>query len=267
MFLYPIITFIFGAIVGSFLNVLTLRLPHEQSIGGRSHCNSCKRQLSGADLVPLFSYLFLRGKCRTCKTKISPRYFLIEFITGGLFATAFLIINPTSLIELTLLLRTWFILSVLIMVFVIDLEHMLILDNIVFPSTLIVLGTNLLIDFSIGTKIFSLSSLTGGGLLMAVLISGCFYLLWFISRGKWIGFGDVKFMLFLGLALAWTMALVSLFIAFVSGGVLGIILLASGKQKMQSKLPLGTFLSIGTGVTLLWGLPILDWYLSLIGLR
>jgi leader peptidase (prepilin peptidase)/N-methyltransferase len=265
MIIYSLIAFFFGSIVGSFLNVLILRLPREQSIGGRSHCNSCKRQLETIDLIPIFSYILLRGKCRTCKARISLRYFIIEFITGGLFVLSYFLIEPTNFSALTILFRTWFILAVLIVVFVIDLEHMLILDKIVFPASLIVLGINLLVDILSGIKIFSLSSLTGGGFLMSILISGSFYLLWFISRGRWIGFGDVKFMLFLGLALAWPKALVSLFIAFVSGGVLGIILLASGKQKMQSKLPLGTFLSVGMAVALLWGKPILHWYLGFLG--
>ncbi len=258
--------FYLGTIIGSFLNVLILRLPRENSILGRSECPSCHASLKSRDLIPLFSFLLLKGKCRSCSAKISSRYFLIELLTGALFTVAFSVIDPSTLIGYFETLRAWFILAVLVVVFVIDFEHFLILDKIIFPSTLALLGLNIVSDLLSSNSLLSLSSLTLSGLLAAALTAGAFYLLWLFSRGRWIGFGDVKLMSFLGLALAIPQIFVGLFIAFVSGGLLGVLLLATGQKKMQSKLPLGTFLSVGSALALLWGHGLLHWYLSLIGL-
>ncbi len=261
-----IISFLFGSMIGSFLNVLILRLPHQKSLGGRSHCPICKRTLTAFDLIPIFSYLALRGNCRGCGERISSRYVIIELVTGILFALAFFVISPVWSYEYFALLRVWFIIATLIVVFVVDLEHFLILDTVVYRALAVTLLSNIVLDVWRGTSLLSLSSLTLGGIVAALLPFGALFVLWYLSKGKWIGFGDVKFMLFLGAALTLPAIGVGLFVSFVLGGIIGIGLLVFGNKTMQSKLPLGTFLSVGTLVALLWGNALLSWYLGLIGI-
>lgn len=265
MSLALVISFIYGTLIGSFLNVLILRLPQGRSAGGRSECMTCKRQLTAWDLIPVISYFSLRGKCRGCSSPISPRYFIIELITGLLFALTLFILSPVSSFDYVVLLRVWFILAVLIVVFVIDLEHYLILDKVIYPAAIFILGLNIVLDILNGASFWTLSGYTIGGLLAALISFGFFFSLWFVSKGKWIGFGDVKFMILLGLALAWPNIWVGLFVSFILGGVIGTGLLLFGNKNMQSKLPLGTFLAVGTVVGLLWGDQLLTWYLGLIG--
>lgn len=260
-----LVLFILGAIVGSFLNVLILRLPQERKATGRSECVHCKHKLAPLDLIPVISYLSLRGKCRYCKKNISPRYIIIELVTATLFGIAAVLFPPVSAIPVLLLIRALFIICVLIVVFVIDFEEYLILDRVVFPASIAVLVLNLVIDIAAKTSLLSMYGLTLGGIVMAAVFFGLFYLPWRISEGKWIGFGDVKLMLFIGLSLAWPQTLVGLFLAFVIGGAFGSILLLLKKKSLQSKLPLGTFLAIGTALALLWGKPLLDWYWGWLG--
>jgi leader peptidase (prepilin peptidase) / N-methyltransferase len=264
MLIYALGAFIFGAIVGSFLNVLILRLPKDKTILGRSECSSCHHTLSALDLFPIFSYVLLRGQCRYCKAKISPRYAIIETVAAVLFALAVYAGDVSTAVGIILIVRQWFVMSILLIVFMIDFEHFLILDKVVFPSVVIILALNSIADVVSGSLGLDMRSLVVGGIGMAALFFSIFYALWYFSSGKWIGFGDVKFMLVLGLALAWPLTLVGLFLAFVVGGILGMVLIVLGKKSMQSKLPLGTFLSAGSVVALLWGMPLLSWYWSLI---
>lgn len=261
-----ILVFIFGSIIGSFLNVLILRLPNGKSIGGRSHCMHCKHELAWLDLVPIFSYLFLRGRCRYCGKRISPRYIIVETITGLLFVTAYLIFMPAaasaaSWIEL---IRAIFIVVVLILIFAIDLEHFLILDKVIFPAGLALLILNFMLDVFKGSTTFN--SFTVQGILSAAGLALFFGAIYFFSDGRWIGFGDVKFSLFLGLATPFPFILVNIFGAFFLGSVIGIILLASGIKKLKSEIPFGTFLALSTAATLFFGPQIIDWYLRLISL-
>lgn len=256
--------FVLGAIVGSFLNVLILRLPQGRKANGRSACPQCEHQLYALDLIPILSYLFLRGRCRYCRHKISPRYIIIELFTASLFALVATMFPLTNAVIAISLARALSIVSVLIVVFVVDFEEYLILDKVIFPAIGIILGFNILIDFLSQTSFLSMQSLTLGGLVMGAIFFGLFYLLWYISDGRWIGFGDVKFMWLIGLSLGWPQTLVGLFLAFIIGGAFGTFLLITGKKDMQSKLPLGTFLSIGVCLALLWGESLLAWYWSLV---
>src|SRR4051812_3628209 len=121
--------FYFGCIIGSFLNVVILRLPQEEQLGGRSHCVHCGHILSSYELVPLLSYVGLRGACRACHSTISPRYFIIETITGLLFLTAWLLSAPVGVADYLQLLASWVLLASMVVVFMIDFEHYLILDS------------------------------------------------------------------------------------------------------------------------------------------
>ena len=263
-----IFVFIFGAIIGSFLNVLILRLPREESVNGRSHCMHCRHPLAPKDLVPFFSYLFLGGKCAYCNKKISPRYFIIEGVTGLLFALVFykfdLFLVQSTALYLDFL-RAIFITSVLILVFMIDLEHFLILDKIIYPATIVLFLFSSVIDFVAQTSLYDSSALRG--LIAAFGLFAFFGTLYLISNGRWIGFGDVKFTFFLGLATPFPIILPNIFLSFMFGSVVGIFLIAFRKRHLASRVPFGVFLSTSTMVTLLWGQQIWQSYLNLIGWR
>ncbi len=267
--LFVFLAFVFGTAIGSFLNVVIWRLPREQSLGGRSQCPHCHQTLQPRDLVPILSYLALRRRCASCKQSISSRYMWIELLTGLLFAfSAYSFPAAISTgSEALALARLLFIIAVLIVVFVIDLEHYLILDVVVLPAALIILGLNIAVDLVHHHSLFSLSSLTGGGIVAAVLAAGFFYLIWRISKGLWMGFGDVKLNLVLGLALGLPGIAVGLFLSFIFGSLVGIGLIALGQKQLTSRVPFGTFLSAATVITLFYGPALAAWYGQLIGWR
>ncbi len=260
---------VFGAIIGSFLNVVIWRLPRGQSLGGRSKCPHCGSVLQPSQLVPVFSYVWQGRRCANCRQAISPRYLVVECVTGLLFAAAswYILAGGFDAFSWFELLRLLFIISILIAVFVIDLEHYLILDGIIFPAALVVLVLNITLDFVSHQSILSWASHTGGGVVAALLAGGFFYLLWRISQGRWMGFGDVKLNLLLGLALGLPGIAVGLFLAFMAGSFIGIGLIIAGTKKLKSRLPFGTFLSFGALLALFYGPALAAWYARLIGWR
>lgn len=264
LFVYLFI-FYFGAIAGSFLNVVILRLPQGASLSGRSRCVHCGRKLKPVELFPLFSFLILKGKCKNCRMAISWRYFTIELITGLMFLAVFLWQNPVDQIGYLFFLKSLVLIAVLIAVFVIDLEHYLILDEVLLAGGIIALGFNLILDLISKHKIYSLDSLALSGLLAALGFSCFFFSLWYVSKGKWMGFGDVKFMFFLGLALGWPDVLVCFILAFLLGTVFSLPLLILGKKTLSSKLPFGTFLSVAAALALFFGDKLFVWYLAVLG--
>jgi leader peptidase (prepilin peptidase) / N-methyltransferase len=260
-----ILVFIFGSCIGSFLNVVILRLPKEESLSGRSHCVHCGHTLSAADLLPVLSFAFLLGKCRYCRKPISPRYFIIEIITGLLFVLNWYLINPQNSLGYFLVAANAFIIGVLISVFVIDLEHYLILDRIIFPASAIMALANIAFDLLSGQSPLVLHSHFILGILAALAAALPFFAVWFFSKGAWMGFGDVKLMLFLGLALQWPNIFVAVFLSVVLGGILSAILLALKAKTLKSRLPFGTFLALGSLVAMFYGEHLLRWYLGLLG--
>lgn len=246
--------FLFGLCIGSFLNCVIYRLEEKQSFSkGRSYCPSCKHQLSWKDLIPILSYVFLLGHCRYCKKKISIQYPLVELATGILFILAF---NADHIVQ-----SIYFLLSIsfLIIIFVSDLKHYIIPDKVILPAILISLAYN---TFSLVTGDFTWSyfvRLFWAGFLPALF----FFSLFFFSRGKWIGFGDVKLALFMGFLLGPNRIIAALFLAFLAGSVIGMGLIIFGKKKMKSEVPFGPFLVSGTLVSLFWGIDIINWYLNI----
>lgn len=257
--------FIFGLLIGSFLNVVILRLPAGENLTGRSRCPRCGRILKAWELVPLVSYLILRGRCSACKAKISPRYFIIEFACASLFLIAGHLAYPASGADFAALLRHWTIIAVLLAVFVMDLEHFLIFDELIFYGLALLLPLNLVYDLISGSGLASPQSHFFGGAAAAVLLSGLFYLLWFFSKGRALGFGDVKLALFLGAALGWPLAFLGLFLAVMIGGAVSVVLLATSAKKLKDKVPFGTFLGLGWIAALFFGEKMLNWYLALLG--
>ncbi|MEK7203407.1 MAG: prepilin peptidase [Patescibacteria group bacterium] len=259
-----IFVFIFGLAIGSFLNCLIWRLHKKESLGGRSYCPKCKKQISWHDNIPLLSFIILNGKCRHCKQSISRQYPVVELVIGILFATAFANIffhkqfldNLFPLFTSNFLLltfRDWFIISVMAIIFIYDLRWYLILDIITLPACLIVFLLNLNLGFS------------WQNLFAAGIIGGSFFLIQFlISNGRWIGGGDIRLGLLMGLALGWPNVLVAILIGYLIGSIVGLGLIVSNKKKWNSEVPLGIFLSVSAIIVLFWGKAIINWYFSLI---
>ena len=268
-FLLPI--FLLGTFIGSFLNVVIWRLPREEKLTGRSHCPNCKHKLIWLDLIPVLSFVFYGAQCRYCNKKISWRYPLIEVIVGVLFVLAVLLVAPSS--SLTLL-PDWatvakyaFILTILLVVFVIDFEHYLILNKIIYPAIAVVLIADFLIYTVFSQNTLSSYTFTFVDSLLGMIAGFLpFYLLWKISKGKWMGLGDAKFGLFLGAVFGFPQIWVCYFIAFLLGTVVAIPLLVTGKKQLSGKLPFGTFLAVAAGLTLWFGPALASWYLGLISL-
>jgi prepilin signal peptidase PulO-like enzyme (type II secretory pathway) len=244
--------FFLGTSFGSFLNCLIYRLSINEKPRGRSYCPKCKHQLSHKDLIPVSSYIFLLGKCRYCKKKISLEYPLIETLTGILFLSAFLFAGIS--VEFFYLLIVIFF---LVFIFVYDLKHYIIPDF----ATFSLIGVSLV--YLLYSSLFDNNySCLYYGALSALFVFLFFFSLFYFTKGKGMGFGDVKFVIFMGLFLGFPKILVGLFISFFLGAIIGIILIVLKKKKMKSQLPFAPFLIIGTMTAYFYGEKIVDFYLS-----
>ncbi|MDO8530209.1 MAG: prepilin peptidase [bacterium] len=256
-FIFYLFIFLLGLSVGSFLNVVILRLQKEEKLTGRSYCPHCKHMLAWTDLIPVASFLWLGGKCRYCHKKISGQYPLVEISTAAVFL---LIANQVGIFDLTRLFFLWYIASVLIVIFVYDLKHYIIPDKILFPAIIITFAYHL---------VFNFYALFSHFLWAGLLASGFFASIYFISKGAWMGFGDVKLAVLLGLLLGFPNILLGLFLAFFFGAIIGMgaIFLnpstGSGQVKigLKSEMPFAPFLILGTFIAMLWGEEIIGWYL------
>ncbi|PLX27379.1 hypothetical protein C0583_03635 [Candidatus Parcubacteria bacterium] len=251
--------------IGSFLNCLIWRLHTGEGMMDRSRCPKCKHKISWYDNIPVLSYLFLLGKCRHCKEGISWQYPVVEFVTGVLFLLAFMVEFPIDfeILNLTsffIIIKSWFVISVMIIVFIYDLRWYLILDRVMIPSFIIVFLLNLASGYLSGNLVEILwKSLICG------IIGGSFFLIQFlISKGKWIGGGDIRLGFLMGLVLLWPGVIIALMLAYISGAIISVFLIMIGKKKWGSQVPFGIFLSTATIVTMFWGQVLADWYLNLI---
>jgi len=276
---YNIIIFIFGLIIGSFLNVVIFRLENGgKIINDRSRCLHCKHTLNWLDLIPILSFIFLKGKCRYCKRSISIQYPLVELLTGILFVLIlnfeFLILNQSliSNFQILYLLFWFYIASVFIVIFVYDLKHYIIPDKVIYPAIIITSIYKLfeILKFShwdlIGNWKLEIGNLITifNPFIAAILASAFFLSIVLFTHGKGMGGGDVKLAFLMGLILGWPVILISLFLSFIIGSIIGIFLILIGKKKMGSKIPFGPFLIIGTFTGLFWGKEIIKWYLNLL---
>ncbi len=244
--------FAIGIAIGSFLNCLIYRLNINEKPKGRSYCPKCKHQLSYKDLVPVFSYIFLLGKCRYCKKKISLEYPLVELLTGFFFLFAFLFVGLS--IELIYLLVVLFF---LIFIFIYDLKHYIIPDFATF--SLIIVSFLYLSYISFLEKS---TSFLMYGVLSAFVAFLFFFSLFYFTKGKGMGFGDVKFVIFMGLFLGFPNIVVGLFISFFLGAIIGIGLIILKRKEMKSQIPFGPFLIAGTLTAYFYGEKIIDFYLN-----
>jgi len=267
IYIIYIIIFIFGTLIGSFLNCLIYRLENKKGfILGRSICPKCKHKLAWYDLIPIFSFIFLKARCRYCKEKISWQYPIVELTTGLLFLLIFnfqfLIFNQFSIFNFINLAFVFFIFSSMLAIFVYDLKHFIIPDKVVYPLIAITFLYYLireLINFQ------SISNFQFFNYLLAGIGASLFFLcIYLISKGKWLGFGDVKLALFLGLFLGWPNILLSLFLSFIIGAIIGAGLILFKGKVLKSQVPFAPFLILGSFIAFFWGRQLLDWYFSLI---
>ena len=270
--MFELIIFISGLFFGSFLGVLVDRLPKKENvIKGRSRCDKCKKELGLFDLIPVLSFVFLKRKCRYCHTKLSLLYPVIEILTGIMFALTYMFIisnfkfqiSNEFLILKSLIILTYylFMISSFIVIFFTDLKYGIIPDKIVFPA--IVINIFYLLFFNPKSLIFNLASGLGA-FLFFVIISYIFYIL---TKKQSMGGGDIKLSFLLGLSLGFPGILVALYLAFLTGGVIAIILIL-WKKKAFSKdtLPFGPFLIFGAIISLFWGNQIYSLALNFLGI-
>lgn len=248
-FICDLIIFIFGICIGSFLNVVIYRLPHQESIAaGHSHCTSCGHTLAWYDLFPLFSYLFLRGRCRYCQAKISFRYPAVEFLTGALFVLVFMKYGLTLA-----LLKYLFLSALLIAVAFIDI------DTYIIPNSLVLTGL-------VGGVLLSLLTrdVTPLAAILGLAITGGFLLLVVMISNGGMGGGDMKLAAVTGLFLGWPLGPLGLFLGICTGGIYSIFLLISGKKGRKDPIPFGPFIVLGTVISMLCGQGLLAWYFNLL---
>lgn len=250
---WAFIVFVFSLCVGSFLNAVIFRVHEGESVlRGRSKCRSCEEPLGPLDLVPIVSFLLLRGRCRRCKISISWQYPLVELATAFLFLAAYKF-SPLSEGGLKGVVGVWILLAFLLVIFVYDLRHMAILDRFTIPAMIVAVVLNL----------WTGEISAGSMLLGAAAIAGFFFVQFALSQGVWIGGGDIRLGALMGFALGLERGLVALFIAYLLGAAVGIVLLATKRAQAKTPLPFGTFLTLATAVLLFFGDAPLEWYLSL----
>lgn len=264
--LITLLLFIAGTIIGSFLSVVILRsIRSENWVSGRSHCDSCGAQLAWYDNVPLLSYFVLKGKCRSCKELIPPLHLMLELLTGFLFVWWYwggflffqLTQTPLSLLQPLFWLAVGLLLLYLC---IIDYAYLILPNKPVFALLFLALAYRTVLVFFGAMQLSDLLS----SIVAAAVASTCFLMLWLITKGKGIGFGDVKFALPLGVLLGPQKTIVALFLAFVTGGIVGAVLLATGKGKYKTAVPFGPFLIFGTVLSLLFGEFLFNWYWALL---
>lgn len=249
-----VMAFIFGACIGSFLNVVICRMPQGQSIvSPPSHCPACNHNIPFYFNIPVLSYFWLKGKCRFCNASISIRYPLVELVTGILSLGLFFKFGPVP----TALFYFIFC-AVLITVSFIDIDHQIIPDKLSLPGILIFSTSCIFVpQLQLGSVIWGI--LAGGGILYLVAL---FYYL--IRKHQGMGGGDIKLLAMIGAATGVKGVFFTLFTGSVFGtlGGVGAIMLTGNTQSRQTKIPFGPFLSLGAILYVFWGDPIIRWYFN-----
>lgn len=246
-----ILFFIIGIIFGSFFNVIIDRLPRGESIiKGRSHCEYCQHILTWYDLIPLFSFLLLKGKCRYCHKFIGIRYPLIECTTG----IAFLFLGNVYYLQPLMLFLMLGIVSSLIIIFYTDLFSGIIPDAI-----LLILGIFALL------RLFFFSLPVFPALLCGVGTGLFFLAIFLMTKGRGMGFGDVKYAIVMGILVGFPVIILSLYVAFLTGATVALILVLVGKRKLKGQIAFGPFLVLGTLAGLFAGNTLWTFFLHILG--
>ena len=241
------VVFAFGLVVGSFLNVVIARLPAHRSVWApRSACLACGTPIAWHDNIPVLSFAALRGRCRACGVAISARYPVVELGTAILWSLAYRQFGLTDHFAVAIVL-----LSALVVITGIDLDHQIIPDVITMPGTV----TGFVANLAIG-HLSWLDSLLG------ILLGGGIFLIIIVASGGGMGGGDMKLGAMLGAFLGWKVLLLSIFVSVVLGGALALGLLAAGRRGRKDPIPFGPFLALGGAIGLFWGDRLLHWYLA-----
>lgn len=246
--MYTVLFAVFGAVFGSFYNVVGLRIPKGESIvSPPSHCTSCQKRLTGIELIPVFSYLLQGGKCRSCKAKFSPVYLITEVVTAGLFAFAYYKLGLTWELVVALLF-----ISLLVIINVTDIAYMLIPNKILlFFAPLLIIGRILAPLDPIWDAV--VGAVVGFSLLLLIAI---------VSKGG-MGGGDIKLFLLIGLVLGTIPTLLTLFLASLIGMFVGIVVLKLRGQGRKTPVPFGPSIAIAAIIVYFYGQQIIDAYIGL----
>lgn len=239
-----------GCAVGSFLNVLIDRLPNEESIMGRSYCDHCKKKLPASVNIPIISWFMLKGKTHCCGKPLSVQYPLVEILTGAIFVGVFwsVSISHIGLIRHISLIG---ILCTFLVIFVADMKYHIIPDSMQVSF----LVFSILYLVSTGQAVSIQTLLNGIAVMLPILF------LFLITLGRGMGFADVKFAFTMGVLLGMINGLLALYIAFVCGAVIGIIMILLRRRNMKSMIAFGPFLIIGTIIMLFWSDTVM-WFVS-----
>lgn len=253
--IYPLLAFVFGTLVGSFLNVCICRLPKDESIvSPPSHCPVCSYQIRWFDNIPLLSYLLLRGRCRGCGTGISIQYPLVELLNGILTTLLFFRFGPT------LLFATLFLFcSALVVITFIDIEHQIIPDEISLPGIAVGFALSFFLQGH-GWLNSLLGILLGGGSLLLVA-----YSYQRLTGKEGMGGGDIKLLAMMGAFLGWKAVPFIIFSSSLIGSVVGISIMLLQKKDSKLAIPFGPYLALGAVLYLFYGKALIRWYLGLSG--
>jgi len=257
--LWVIFACLLGIAVGSLLNVVVFRVRDNEPLTGRSKCRTCLEPIAAVDLIPVVSFFALKGRCRKCASVIEWQYPVVEIVTGVMFGllcirVAMGIAIPSFVTDdelILLFIRDAILACFLLIIFVYDFKYSYILDKFSLPAILLAF----MINASLG---MSVSSMLMGGL----LISAFFAFQFLVSRGKWVGGGDIRMGALMGVYLGLSSGIVALFLSYVLGAIIGIFLIVFKHRKPESHVPFGTFMALATFTTLFFGPTLFEWYLS-----
>jgi prepilin signal peptidase PulO-like enzyme (type II secretory pathway) len=249
-----LLSFIFGAVIGSFLNVVSLRFNTGVGLHGRSRCMSCGTSLSWKELIPLFSFAMQKGACRKCKSKISWQYPLVEFVAGALFVLIIVAYPPLDPLSAMTTLFHLFSACLLLVIAAYDIKHKIIPDPLVYLFALIALAGL----FVGGASWWHMPSLWA--LLAGLILALPFALLWLVSGGRWMGLGDAKLMLGIGWFLGIGAGINALILSFWIAAAVSLAWMAvrHGKFKRGAEIPFGPYLILGMYLVLLFGFKVID---------
>lgn len=251
-FVWGIIFFFLGTAVGSFLNVVIIRGSRNERLGGRSYCESCKIRLKWKELIPVFSFLLQQGRCRRCRVALSQQYIWVEFGMGLIFLIPF-ILSPTKIFDfgyLWKLVAIWIISAAVLVIFVSDLRYKIIPNK----AVALILAAGVARTWSqAGLALKNTLPDVTSALILAIFLG----LLWLISKGAWMGLGDVKLILATSLLLGYPASLSAFLFSFWLGGAAGLFLLALQKSGLKSQIPFGPFIITGSVLAYFWSQPFL----------
>ncbi len=251
------LSFIFGAVIGSFLNVVSLRFNTGKTLGGRSQCMSCGKTLTWIELIPILSFLAQKGACRKCKSKVSWQYPLVEFVAGALFVLILFAFPPTSGPAAILTAIYLVTACILLVITVYDIKHKIIPDRFVYTFAAIAFISL----FVGGSSWFHAPSIFG--LVAGPLLALPFALIWLLSKGTWMGLGDAKLTLGIGWLLGLGAGINALILAFWIAAIISVawLLLAYRKFKPRTEIPFGPYLILGMYLVLIFHIQVLDTHL------